>query len=68
MAKVLFAGGAGYLGFSLFRLFLYAPYHDLAPWWFFWEEATELIFIAGVVVVFWLFRKGLFPKPERPPA
>lgn len=68
LAKILFAGGAGYLGFSLFRLFLYAPYRDIAPWWFFWEEATELVFIAGVVVVLWLFREGLFPKPERPPA
>lgn len=67
-AKVLFAGGAGHLGFSFFRLFLFAPYRENLVWNFFWEEATELIFIAGVIVVFWLFRKGLFPRPERPPA
>jgi len=67
-AKVLFAGASGYLGFSFFRLFLFAPYRDNVVWQFFWEEATEIIFISGVVVVFWLFRKGLFPKNEHPPA
>jgi len=68
LAKALFAGAGGYLGFSFFRLFLFAPYRDNVVWQFFWEEATEIIFISGVVVVFWLFRKGLFPKSGPPPA
>jgi rhodanese-related sulfurtransferase len=66
MAKVLFAGGAGFLGFSFFRLFLFAPYADNVVWQFFWEEATEIIFIAGLVIILWLFRKGLFPKTAAP--
>lgn len=65
-AKVLFAGGAGFLGFSFFRLFLFAPYTDNLVWQFYWEEATEIIFIAGLVIALRLFRKGLFPKAGAP--
>ncbi len=65
-SKVLFAGGAGFLGFSFFRLFLFAPFTDNVVWQFYWEEATELIFIAGVVIALWLFRKGLFPRAGTP--
>jgi rhodanese-related sulfurtransferase len=61
-AKLLFAAGMGPLGFSLLRLLVSAPYADNQVWFVFWEEATELIFIAGVAAMLWIFRRGLFPK------
>jgi rhodanese-related sulfurtransferase len=59
-SKLLFAAGMGPLGFSLMRLFIYAPYHTNQVWFAFWEEITELLFVIGVAVVLWLFRKALF--------
>jgi len=59
-SKLLFAAGMGPLGFSLMRLFIYAPYHANQVWFAFWEEITELLFVIGVAVVLWLFRKALF--------
>jgi rhodanese-related sulfurtransferase len=69
-AKFLFAAGTGYLGFGLFRLFLFAPFADNQVWFAFWEEVTELLFIAGAAAVLWFFRHGLFaastvrPSPD----
>ena len=62
-SKFLFAAGMGPLGFSLMRLFIYAPYHANQVWFAFWEEITELLFVVGVAVILWLFRKGLFAGP-----
>ncbi|MCX5670009.1 MAG: rhodanese-like domain-containing protein [Planctomycetota bacterium] len=59
-SKLFFAAAMGPLGFSLMRLFIYAPYHTNQVWFAFWEEITELLFVSGVAVVLWLFRKGLF--------
>lgn len=61
-SKVLFAGGIGYLGFGMFRLFIFAPYHDNLVWKSFWEELTELIFVVGVGITLWIFRHRLFHK------
>jgi rhodanese-related sulfurtransferase len=63
-SKLLFAAGMGALGFSLLRLFIYAPYAENQVWFAFWEEITELLFIVGVVAVLWIFRKGLLAKTE----
>jgi rhodanese-related sulfurtransferase len=63
-SKMLFAVGMGALGFSLMRLFILAPYGDNQVWFVFWEEITELMFIAGAGIVLWIFRPGLFPKKE----
>jgi rhodanese-related sulfurtransferase len=60
LSKVLFACGMGALGFSLLRLFTFAPYRNDLVWFIFWEEATELMFVVGVGILLWIFRRGLF--------
>jgi rhodanese-related sulfurtransferase len=64
LSKILFAAGVGHLAFALMRLALLAFYRDDLVWFAFWEEATELILIAGIGYVLWVFRKGLaLPLP-----
>ena len=60
-AKVWFSAGLGFLSFSIFRLLVYAPFREELVWFEFWEEATELLGVAAVAVVLWVFRKGLWP-------
>jgi len=67
-AKVAFAAGAGLLGFGALRMILAGAYEQNMMWFVFWEEATELLFIAGVCCVLWIFRRGLLAAPERPGA
>lgn len=59
-AKIAFAAGMGPLGFSMLRAFLGGCYADDLLWFNFWEETTELLFIAGVCIILWIFRRGLF--------
>ncbi len=59
-AKVFFAAALGPLGFGLMRLFLRTAYREDLAWANIWEELTELIFVAGVGLVLWLFRGALF--------
>ena len=59
LSKLLFAAGMGPLGFSLLRFFLFASFKNNQVWFEFWEEATELLFIAGVGIALWIFRDGL---------
>ena len=61
-AKVIFAAGIASMGFGFLRMILIGSYSENLLWFAFWEEATELIFIAGVCYILWLFRKGLFGK------
>ncbi len=61
-AKILFAAAMGPLGFGLMRLFLRTAYRENLAWANIWEELTELIFVAGVGVVLWLFRGTLFKE------
>lgn len=61
LAKVLFAAGLGAMSFSLLRLSLMAWYEENQVWFAFWEEATELLYIAAVAGALWAFRRGLFP-------
>ncbi len=63
LARIFFAAGAAALTFGFLRMILLGSYSENLLWFAFWEEATELIFIAGVCYILWLFRKGLFPKP-----
>ena len=65
-SKFLFAAGMGPLGFSLLRLFIYAPYRQNQVWFTFWEEVTELMFVVGAGAVLWLFRRGLFAGEGAP--
>ena len=62
LAKAAFAAGAGPLGFALFRVLVTGPYGQNLVWRNFWEECTELLFIAGVVYCLWLFRGTLFAE------
>jgi rhodanese-related sulfurtransferase len=59
-SKVLFAAGVGAIGFSFFRLILLHVYRDHLAWFGFWEEVTELLFVAGTGLVLWIFQRGLF--------
>lgn len=58
--KMLFSLGAGFLSFGLFRLFLFGAFRDNLVWFAFWEEVTELVFMVGVAVILWIFRRSLF--------
>ncbi|MBI5651843.1 MAG: rhodanese-like domain-containing protein [Chloroflexi bacterium] len=59
LSKIFFAAGMGHLVFGFLRLMLSAFYRDNHVWFEFWEEATELILIAGIAIVLWIFRAGL---------
>jgi hypothetical protein len=54
----------GALGFGFFRVFLLQVYRDNLTWFAAWEELTELLFILAAGVVLWIFRQGLFPRPQ----
>jgi hypothetical protein len=60
-SKILFAGASGAFGFSLFRFLVFQGYRDNLVWMDFWEETTEFLYIGGVVVILWYFRRALFP-------
>jgi rhodanese-related sulfurtransferase len=64
-AQLPFFLGLGLLVFPLFRFFLYEAYRDMTVWADFWEEATEFIATAGVLVFLIVFRRsfGLFGNP-----
>jgi rhodanese-related sulfurtransferase/cell shape-determining protein MreD len=61
-AKIFFAAAGGALSFGLFRLIFFSLHSDNQVWFNFWEEATELIFVAGVAFTLWAFRKTLFSQ------
>jgi hypothetical protein len=63
-AKLFFAAAMGPLGFGLMRLFLRTTYREDLAWANIWEEVTELIFVAGVGIVLWLFRGALFKEEQ----
>lgn len=58
VSKILLSLAAGHLGFSLMRLAFAAFYRQGLVWFIFWEELTELLLIAGVLVVVLLIRPG----------
>ena len=60
VSKVLLSAGVGHLAFAFLRLAFFAFYRDNLVWFVFWEEFTELILVAGVLVVVWLFCPDLF--------
>jgi rhodanese-related sulfurtransferase len=62
MAKILFAAGAGAMGFSFFRLILVACYIDRLVWFDAWEETTELMYTLLVGGVLLIFYRGLLER------
>ena len=68
-SKLFFAAGVGAMGFSFFRLFLLHCYSENLVWFASWEEFTELLFIIGVALVLWTFRRALItPAAGRTPS
>ena len=65
-SKVFLAAGVGALGFSFLRLVILQVYRDNLAWFTFWEEVTELLFVAGSGLVLWFFREGLFGERRTP--
>ena len=61
-SKVLFASGMGPFAFGMMRLFLFGVYTENLLWFIVWEELTELLYVAGVAVILWLF-PGVRPRP-----
>lgn len=56
LARGLFAAGIGALGFGLLRLGLNRVFQGSLVWASFWEEWTELEFVAGIALVLWIYR------------
>ena len=56
LAKVFFAAGAGPLGFSFLRGMLFKWYSENLVWMILWEEFTELLMVAAIIVILWVFR------------
>jgi hypothetical protein len=61
LAKAFLCAGAGFLGFGMFRVTLGLVYADRLVWAIFWEELTELMFVAAVMFILWIFRRTLLP-------
>ena len=66
-AKMAFAGGCGAMGFGMLRMILAGAYSERMVYFIFWEEATELLFVAGVCWVLWIFRRRLFANERKQP-
>jgi hypothetical protein len=62
LAKMLFSAAIGPFGFSLFRFVVFHGYRTNLAWMDIWEEMTEFIFILGVILVLWFFRRSLFNR------
>jgi hypothetical protein len=58
-AKILFAAALGPLTFGWMRLFLFGVYSDNLVWFDIWEEYTEFVFIIGIALALWVFRRSL---------
>jgi hypothetical protein len=43
-------------------MLLGCAYDQNRVWYLAWEEGTEFLFITGVVLVLWIFRKSLLPS------
>ena len=59
-SKLLFAAATGVMGFSLFRFIVFQGFRTRLVWMDFWEEITELVYIAAVVAILWYFRRSWF--------
>lgn len=62
LSKMIFAAAVGVFGFSLFRFIVFQGYRTNLVWMDFWEEVMEFIFISGVILVLWFFRRPLFKR------
>ncbi len=61
LGRALFCAGVGFFGFGSFRVTLGLVYAERIVWAIFWEELTELMFVAAVMYVLWIFKRTLLP-------
>jgi rhodanese-related sulfurtransferase len=61
-SKFTFSAGLGALAFGGLRMIIGTAYDQNRVWFLFWEETTELLFIAMVCCVLAIFREGLMFK------
>jgi rhodanese-related sulfurtransferase len=59
LEKIFLSAGVGNLGFSFLRLAFLTFYRDDIVWFVFWEEATELLLMAALAYLLWVFRGDL---------
>ena len=64
-SKVLFAAGMGPFAFGVLRLVLFAVWRDNLLWFAGWEEITEFMYVVGVAVLLWIFRRGCLASVAR---
>ena len=64
-AHLFLAAGGGALLFGFFRLMLGMVFEHTLVWADFWEETTELMFVAGIAGVVWIYREALLEKTLR---
>jgi rhodanese-related sulfurtransferase len=64
LARSFLCAAAGFLGFGMFRLMLGMVYTETLVWAIFWEELTELMFVATVMYLLWIFRRTVLPGVE----
>jgi len=62
LARTLLCTGAEFFGFGLFRVTLGMIYAEALVWATFWEELTELMFVAAAIYILWVFRWTLLPE------
>jgi rhodanese-related sulfurtransferase len=65
-AKIAFAAGIGPLGFGFLRMMIGSAYDQNRVWYLFWEETTELLLIAGICCLLWIFRQRLLFTEREP--
>jgi hypothetical protein len=61
-SKLLFAAAIGVMGFSFFRFIVFQGFRTRLVWMDFWEEITELLYIAAVVAILCYFRRSFFGR------
>jgi hypothetical protein len=64
LARALLCAGLGFLGFGVFRVTLGMVYAESLVWAVVWEEVTELMFVALVIFILWVFRRTLLPGED----
>jgi len=62
LARLFLCAGLGFLEFAMFRVMLGMIYAEALVWATFWEELTELMFVAAVIYLLWVFQRTLLPK------
>lgn len=66
LARVFLCAGLGFFGFAMFRVTLGMVYAEALVWGTFWEELTELMFVAVVIYMLWVFQHSLLPGFKLP--